>query len=202
MTIKIEKFGEKISVKSPYHPMFADKIYAAGGLWEPSNRSWVIDAGSIDTVRQILRDVYYEDDFGGEKVDIRVTVGDISINAFRDCFTLYGRVIATASLLDSEARLGEKARFISGQPVSSRSARNMSISITAGSVFEIYDVPVAALDAEIPKMSTLEGIQPLYSIDIISATTPDDETLKAERARLIARIAVIDETLTKNERTV
>jgi hypothetical protein len=65
--------GSKIAITSPYNPNFAGRMHAVGGRWDISDQVWVADARALEPVRDICREIYGEDDQGGEHVTLRVT---------------------------------------------------------------------------------------------------------------------------------
>ena len=192
--IKIAESNGKIKITSPYNPEYTAKIKAAGAKWDAAAKAWTMDARAIETARKILSEVYGEDDRGGDKVTVRVTVGEKDVKEIYGPITVLGRIVAQARSRDGGAKVGDGVVFTSGSPESGGSRNNPATIIPAGTVFEMYDVPAALLEAaEIP--ADYYSKAPLYTIEAVGEKAPDIEALKLERERLMARIAEIDEIL-------
>lgn len=181
----------KASIRTPYNIEFVQRVKLMGGKWDSSSRRWVVDERRVEAVRAAMTEVYGRSDLEpGELVKVRVTFD----NGYHECcgpITLFGATIASASGRDSGARVGDRVVFLSGEPYSGGSAKNWLTVIRSGSQIEIYDVPAEYASkciGELPASVHAEIIRD----DI------DRDALRAERDRLLARIAEIDKLLTGN----
>jgi hypothetical protein len=196
--IKIAETGGKIRVESPYNPECARRMRAAGGKWDSAGKAWVLDARALDAVRDICREIYGEDDRGGERVTLRVTFLRTYI-ADRGPCVLAGRTLASAWGRDSGARVGDGLSFVKGAPRSGGSVKNWDTRIPEGSVVDIYDVPLPmareTIDAAPSTTTYLD--EPIYTAEIMGAPSVsiDRAALEAERVALVARLAEIDALL-------
>ena len=191
--IKIIEVNGKISIDSPYNPDFVKRIKVAGGKWNPDTKQWTMDARSIETAREILREIYGEDDRGGDKVTVRVTIGKEDYNTACGPAVILGRVIARAQGRDTGAKVGDGVSFVKGAPTSGGSMKYWKTVLPAGSIFEIYDVPAVAVETALASQN-----EAMYTVEAVDMNAPDIEALKAERERLAARIAEIDAIINKN----
>ena len=206
ISISITELDGNIFIASPYNPDFVSRIKVAGAKWDASGKTWVMDTRAIETAREILRDVYGEDDRGGERVTVRVTVGEDALEKLQCPVVILGRTVASAQGRDSGARIGEGVSFIRDAPSSGGSVKNWRTIVPAGSVFDLYDVPLAAAQAALDAQKeeplrhkySSYGDGVIYSIEAIAPAAPatlDRDALTAERERLAARIAEIDKLL-------
>lgn len=159
----------RIAVDTPYNPEFVRRIKQAGGRWDASRRVWICDARDIETVRQIMRDVYGRDDLPQEVVSVRVTVGGNRIEAYRGPVVLFGRTVASAYGRDSGAKVGEGVSFSAGGATSGGSMKNWYTIIRPGSVFTIHDVPKAAVEQKLgwhDEYGTFEVLETVVDDDV------------------------------------
>jgi hypothetical protein len=184
MNIKIEKKESKIVAVSPYNPDLPSAARNLGGKWDGS--SWAFDARYEDDVRKLYKEIYGTDGTNaGELVDIRVTVNE-DWKEWRSGLFLFGRQVARAFGRDSGARLGNGIVLKKGSASSGGSMKNWKTEIAEGSIFEMTDVPKAAVDNN--------GAPEELTVEIIGQNI-DREALEKERAKLVARIAEIDALL-------
>jgi hypothetical protein len=57
----VEEEDGRIAVSSPFHPNFPAKARGLGGVWDPTRRVWVFDAGDNDRVRSLCLEIYGTD---------------------------------------------------------------------------------------------------------------------------------------------
>ena len=199
MKIQITVSDSKIQAVSPYNPELPSRAKDLGGRWNGS--AWVFDARDEQRVRELYRDIYGTDGTdAAELVTIRVTV---LRNDYADKTSLFlaGRQIARATGRDSGARLGDGVVVLDGQGFDSGGSRaNWTTKVIEGTVFEIRDIPKAAVEVAIKAQA--EYSSPYYKIEILEqekSRAVDVEALKAERERLVARIAEIDSIVEQAE---
>jgi hypothetical protein len=185
----------KIRVESPFHPDFVRQIRAAGGKWDGTRQAWVLDARTLETVREICRRVYGEDDRGSERVTLRVTFAERYTGDRAPC-VLAGRTLARAWGRDSGACVGEGVSFVKGAPHSGGSVKNWLTVIPDGCVLDIFDVPMSMAQKTIDDAATVKHYdRQIYSAEIIGAAVIDRAGLEAELAALTKRMAEINEIL-------
>ena len=180
--VKVE--AGKVLVKSPFNPDFPPKARQLGGQWrEPL---WVFDARDEERVRELCRAIYGTEGTGcDELVTLRVTV-TCDWEQRRDGLYLAGRQIARAFGRKSGAKLGAGVVVLSGGFSSGGSVNNWKTICKAGTVFELRDVPRYAAEKALEENRE-------WTIEIIGGeTVVDDEALKHERERLLARVSEID----------
>lgn len=188
MTIKINTIEDRAYLETPYNANFVAAIKRIGGAsWDRDRRAWCIPADAIDQAREIMRRVYGEDDRPSTEpsVSVRLTFGR-EVSELRAPVTILGKSIASAWGRDSGARVGDDVAFVEGRPESGGSFKNWRSVVPAGSVVVLHNVPQAALQMELPEGVTAEVMQP---------ATIDRDALQAERERLLARLAEIDQLL-------
>ena len=178
----------KIRIDTPYNPEFVAKVKTAGARWNPTVKAWEADERSAETVREIMREVYGQDDLPVELVDVVVTLTG-SIWSDRAPVTLFGRTIATAWGRDSGARVGDKVSFSKGGADSGGSAKNWLTIVKEGSVFTIYDVARSAVESKIGWQDDSYG-----TYEIREKADPK-KALKEEKEALLKRLAEIEKLL-------
>ena len=182
--MKIEIRENTAYVYTPYNPSFVKKIKTIGGAkWDSSERCWKIPAPAVDAAREIMMDVYGETDLPDdvEKVTVRVSFPD----GYAECrapIVVFGRIIASAYGRDTGAKVGDGVVFIKGAPKSGGSRNNWDTIIPDGSVAEIRNVPVTALNNS-------------FDYEIVEEKKIDREALEAEKAKLLKRLAEIEALL-------
>ena len=188
--MKITNLGNgRIAIDSPYNPDFVRRIKKAGGKWDPANKVWETDERSIETVREIMREVYGQDDLPQQElVTVKVTIGDSDVSRLRAPVVIFGRNIASARGRDSGARVGEGVSFEKGTCSSGGSMKNWRTIVDAGSEFTIYDVPRLAVEQKL-------GWEDEYGTFEVVKNGDPTAALKAEKEALLQRLAEIDEIL-------
>ena len=186
--ITVTTEAETAYLSTPYNANFVAAIKRIGGArWDRDRRVWAIPAEAIDQAREIMRRVYGEDDRPSAEpsVSVKLTFSD-RICEWRAPVTILGKTIASAWGRDSGARVGDDVAFVEGRPESGGSMKNWYSVVPAGCVVVLHNVPQAALQMELPEGVTAEVMQP---------ATIDRAALEAERERLLARLAEIDQLL-------
>lgn len=176
----------KAAIYTPYNKTFVEKIKLMGARWNASDRCWVIDEYSVPDARAAMREVYGRDDLPvSETVDVELTF-ERSVYGYKEPVTILGRTIASAYGRDSGARIGDGVMFLEGKPHSGGSVKNWETVVPEGCVVKLPKLPKMATEAaDLPDGVTMrilgEGI--------------DRSALEEEKAKLLARIAVIDAIL-------
>lgn len=187
MSVEITIQGDKINVHSPYNPDFPHAAKRLGGRWVSASKAWVFDGRDEDRVRALCLEVYGDDGRGeAQLVTIRATYAADDYDSDL-AFYVAGRQVARAFDRDGGARLGEGVIVLSGGFGSSGSRKNPNVTVSAGTVIEVRDVPIAAAKAAV------ERAEPF--VEIVEADAIDRPALEAERSRLAARIVEIDALL-------
>jgi hypothetical protein len=145
-TVSIEKKNGKIHVESQYNKMFVERARKLGGKWE--NQRWVFDERTEKSVRQSLIEAYGTD--GTETATVTVRANIKHNASYYDDLTICGRQIARVFGRDSGAKMGVGIAVIEGEITSGGSRKNPAVCVSAGTVIEIMDVPLAATQIDIP----------------------------------------------------
>lgn len=184
--MKIEINGSKALVYTPYNKEFVSQIKGIGNArWDSAKRAWSVPAECVDQVREIMEAVYGESDISGcRKVSVRLTFAK-RIYGYCEPVTILGKTIAKAWGRDSGARPGDDVVFVSGKPESGGSAKNWTSVVPEGSVVVLHNVPEVKLSEDLPSGVEMEIIE----------SGANRAALEAEKARLLARIAEIDNLL-------
>jgi hypothetical protein len=187
---QIQISGQNADVFTPYNAEFVRRIKNAGGRWNGSSKCWTVPASAVDAVREIMRDVYGRDDVdAGDAVKVRLTFERRASGSYCEPLTIYGHTIAKAYGRDSGAKPGTGVFFVKGKPSSGGSAKNWLSYADEGSVVEIASVQRSLIEAEqLPDGVTMEIVN-------AETSTIDRDALTAEREKLMARIAEIDNAL-------
>ena len=188
MNINIETKNGKLTAYSPYNPDLPGPAKKLGGKWSPADKAWTFDPRDEARVRELYRSIYGTDGTvaTGDLVTVKATVKEDWLEHTGGLF-LYGRQVARATGRDSGARLADGVIVVQGKGFGScGSMKNWKTIGSAGTVFELRDVPRAAVQnngcpSEVEAVVVERGI--------------DRAALKAEKDALMARIAEIDSLL-------
>ncbi|OZG68246.1 hypothetical protein [Bifidobacterium eulemuris] len=178
--------GDKVLLYSPYDAECVKDCRQMGGKWDSGRRAWAFDKRDMERVERIAAKYFgYTPSSGaageGELVDVRFKAedfyhaGEIRVGDRRLVWrTDRDRPVHFAvGVVVVEGRFGD----------SGGSAKNPSVGDTEGIVLEARGLPA----------SVLEGVDTgLYEL---VSNAPDVTALRAERARLLERVAEIDALL-------
>nr|DAM34682.1 MAG TPA: HepA-related protein (HARP) [Caudoviricetes sp.] len=191
--INVEIVNGKALITSPYNADFVARIKKCGGRWDSAKRVWAINAEALEVARTAMMDVYGETDVtpAGELVTLVIKFGEDCESKSRQPLMVAGRVIARAFGRDSGATLGEDVAFITGGPNSGGSNAHWLVTVAPGSICEVYNFNRLKADEAIA--------DPPRGMEItIKSAKIDAAALKAEREKLLARLAEIDKLLAEN----
>jgi hypothetical protein len=168
-----------VTLTAPYNPDLPARARALGGKFERATKAWRFDARDEGRVRELARDIYGTDGRPAETVTVRVHL----VNWHREnTIYLFGREIATRRTRDSPVQLGQGVVLIQGGFASrGGSGTYPELEPEPGTVVEVRDVPAGHSDIT-------------DDITIVD-TVIDQAALRAERERLVARLAEIDALL-------
>lgn len=189
----------RVAAMTPYHPNFPARARALGGKFVDTTsggKAWAFDARDEERVRAICLDIYGTDGTPTDTVTLRVTALADMYEAAGSIYVA-GRVLARAFGRDSGAKLGEGVVHLSGKmPNSGGSVRNWRTTVADGSVFEVRDVPRrAALEFIAEHADSCK-----WHAEIVGEEPVDPKAeLRAERDKLLARLAEIDAALGEGE---
>lgn len=188
--ITITATGNMVAVNAPYNSEFISAAKRLGGRWNAPE--WVFDARDEARVRALLIECYGTDGEVADLVTIRIEWTE-NESAKRASIEANGRTIARADGRDSGARLGDGVVLLDGEFGSGGSRANWTTTARAGTVVLVRDFPRAAAEA----LVAAPGRGRQYSIEPEAPEAPvvDADALRAERERLVARIAEIDALL-------
>lgn len=178
-------FG-KIAVSSPFNPDFVKGAKRLGGKWSGDTKAWLFDARDRGRVEDLLASCYgYSAAASGELATVRIVLDEDNAGGKEVYFA--GRSICSRRYRDVPVKTADNVVIIDGEfPASAGSMRYPAVIRGSRTVtIEVRDVPVEALAAE--KELRFERID--------ADTQAQREALSAERERLIARLAEIDEAL-------
>jgi hypothetical protein len=201
MTVEITTSGSTLYVVSPYNAEFVSAAKRLGGKWRAG--AWHLDARDEARVRTLCREVYGTDGVSiADVVTLRVEWRQQDSEG-TEPISLHGRTIARATGRDSGARLGDGIAVLAGSFGSGGSMKNWRTTVRAGTIVLVRDFPRAAAEELLARQAAetrvvgvdgWEGPVVVYSVE--PETAPVDlAALRAERERLVARLAEIDATL-------
>jgi hypothetical protein len=201
MTVEITTSGSTLTIRSPYNAEFVTAAKCLGGKWRDG--AWHLDARDEARARTLCREIYGTDGASvADVVTLRVEWRQ-SDSQHTDPISLHGRTIARATGRDSGARLGDGVAMLSGRFGSGGSMKNWRTTVAAGTIVLVRDFPRAAAEAllaaqaeetRVVGVDGWEGPVIVYEIEAESAPV-DRDALRAERERLVARLAEIDAIL-------
>ena len=188
--MKIEWTEKEILVRTQYHPALPARARKIGGKWDAHKKMWKFDIRDEGRVEELYRAIYGHWDTDGKPAADAVTVQvEYLDNYYEYCAGIFfgGRQVARATGRDSGAKLGNGVVLLDGKVGSGGSRKNWKTYIDAGTIVEIKDIPMAAVQAEI------DNNDGEYEITIIGDINVS--ALTEEKNRLLARIAEIDTIL-------
>lgn len=189
---EIKKDGDKILAFTPYNKDFVSRIKLMGGKWQAGQKAWAVPADMIDSVRDLMTDVYGRDDRPVKTVTVQVTALEQISGDYRQGITLFGKDICHAWGRDSGATVESDVSFLKGKPDSSGSRNNWFTYIEKDSVFIIRNVPEAAL-----KFDT--GFGDRIEWHVVKNGANEKDKLLAEKEQLEKRLAEINNRLAELE---
>ena len=184
--VKIAETRDGFAVKSPYNAGFVAHCRRLGGKWNAAEKYWAFPGMVREQVLAVLAEVYgWKPD--SKSVTVKITAKR-GIEVRRDAIRFAGRVICEASGRDTGARLGADVIQLEGKIYSGGSMRYWETCIKAGSIFILRDIPDTAAVADAD-----------WAVEIVQdEQRPDVEALKAEREKLLKRLAQIDAWLAES----
>jgi hypothetical protein len=201
--ITIQTDDKHTHLYAPYTPELPDKAKALGGRFDRSNRAWRFDARDENRVRDLSRKVYGTDGSDADDtVTVRVQVNDERPwHERRQGLFLGGHPIARAYSRDSGAEIADGVVVLQGDIRSSGSAKNWTTRADEETIFEVRDVPRGMAEKMIEQASEKRAVtgDPLLSATIEETVSERISALRAERQRLLDRIAEIDAELNGDE---
>jgi len=146
--IRVVSEGERLRVRSPYHPAFPPEARKLGGKW--NGREWVFDPRLEEQVRDLLTRIYGWD--GAYPVliaDARVILDRLPEEWRGDrSLWLLGRELACRPGRDAEVKLGPGVALEAGGfALSGGSRKHPALAWKEGTVLLVLDVPVAKIEA-------------------------------------------------------
>ena len=186
--IRFDERDGKVSVAAPYSEEFVRLARQSGGKWDRDRRVWVWSAKNADLARKAVRDVYGIDvDSPQPLVTVEVDAGCLPEEGNR--LLLGGLTVATRFYRDSPVILADNAVVIDGTfPASGGSRNKPRVEAGYGTWLRVSDVTP----------SQVEWLRMNLAADDWRLVTPESEradVLRAERERLLKRIAEIDAEL-------
>lgn len=187
--VKINEETGKAGIYTPYNPEFVKLIKNIGGArW--NGECWVIPATEIDVARDYMLDVYGESDISvGENVTIKITAKE-TISKERSDVVFANKILARAWSRDGGARVGTDVTLLDGEIDSGGSRNRWDSVVYEGAVFLLRNVNVKVLEKE---------DQSKFEIEIITEQMIDRSALRAEKAKLLKRIAEINKLLDEHQ---
>lgn len=185
----------KANLYTPYNANFVAQIKHIGGAkWDSANRCWTIPADMVDEAREIMVSVYgyCDEQDSAETVTVEINTTDSLWSAERESITMFGKTVAQAWGRDTGAKVGADVAIISGKVGSNGSAKNWVSTVEAGSKIILKNVSKAIYEKEIE--ATLAKYGKDCTIKVIDQNI-DREALKAEKEKLMARLAEIEKLL-------
>ena len=201
-SIRVTRTETTLSVLSPYNSLFVADARKLAGRWQTP--CWTFDVRNEEAIKKILRRAYGVTTINSDGscqldvVSVRIHYPEAD-SRHQGGFTAQGRTIATATGRDSGATLGEGVVLESGDFDSGGSMKNWTTCVEADTFVVLHDFPrhaaewfVAHKDDE--NSLCLEILQPAQPAEGL-----DKASLRAERERLMERIAEIDLLLTSTQ---
>lgn len=139
---KIELKDDKAYIYTPYSDEFVSKIKSqiGGAKWDYYKECWVVNDTAVPFVRQIMRDVYGEDDISvSKKINIQVEILN-DLSAERKDVVLFGKCLCHAYGRDYCGKFSEDVVYVEGKPTSGGSNKYWCSIVPKGCLVNIYNV--------------------------------------------------------------
>lgn len=140
--------GERLLVRSPYHPAFPPEARKLGGKW--NRREWVFDPRLEEQVRALLARIYgWDGTYPVLIADVRVALDGLPDKWREDrSLWLLGRELVSRPGRDADVELGPGVALEAGGfPPSGGSRKYPALMWEPGTVLKVFDVPVAKIEA-------------------------------------------------------
>lgn len=189
MNVRVNVEGETLFVVCPFDQEFLSAARLIGGSFGGDKR-WRFDARDEQRVRELLRQVFGTDgtrEDGADLVTVRVHLRPCETDQRGQATAVFaGRRIATRPSRDEPVRLAMNVVLVEGQlSPDGGSVARPSIDAPSAAIVEVRDIPRATLELAEPGSYT------------IVEELADADRLRAERERLVARLAEIDALLAR-----
>jgi hypothetical protein len=190
--VTIEREGNVISCRSPYHPAFIARAKELHGRYDDG--LWLFPTEQEEGVRSICREIYGTDGTGDQVlVTLQVELGQMRLVGRPDFF-LAGRRIAYRPQRDSRVRLGPRVTVIRGGfPASGGSIERPRLQPSPDTVVEVMDVPQEAAQAalrEHPDLVRVYTASPAHT-----SSDPVLQVLEGERAKIQQLLDDLDDQI-------
>lgn len=191
-TITITELAGLLSVTAPYDKRFVSAARRAGGRWNRDSRAWVFDTRSRAAVEAALARCYGWAPQGAQTGDFRITL--TSSNAGGREVRILGRRVARRWRRDDDVALGEGVAVIDGD------FPGRAGSLSRPAVLDPGDGDVTLVVRDLPlSVMADEDLVETYQVAPVPAAEQELGALRAERDRLVRRVAEIDALLAAAE---
>lgn len=189
--VRFEERDGKVSVAAPYAEEFVRLARQSGGKWDRARRVWVWSADNADLARKAVRDVYGIDvDAPQPLVTVEVDAGCLPEEGNR--LLLGGLTVATRFYRDSQVRLADNAVVVNGGLFSPSGGSRNKPRVEAG-----YDTWLRVTDVTPAQVEWLKANVPDDGWRLVTPESERADGLRAERERLLKRVAEIDAELAR-----
>lgn len=198
--MKIVENSTMIYIYTPYNPDFISKLKGTIKCrWDATLRCWVMQKDMIDTVRNIMTEVYGYNDLDENQTRYSVKCrAKCLISETRGPIVLFGKTIVSACGRDSGAQIEDDVEFTEGKPSSGGSVKNWTTVICEGSEFIIHGVVKAKLEEDSDLVDILSCVEE-GDAPTISEQENIRMGLERKRIALIGEVEEIDSELAKLE---
>lgn len=184
--MKITVTTKSIIIDAPYSAAFVDAARNLGGVFK-SGTGWVFDIRNEAMVREACYRYYGDDGIRKNLCDVRITLPQGMFRGQRG-IEFFGKPVARAFGRDGGAKMEPGIVVEAGGFDSGGSMKNWGTTAQDGTVIIVRDVSRTLVEEHVNDEKIV--------VEILPATAPVDKNeLRAERERLLARIAEIDALL-------
>lgn len=189
--ITVTELGGMISVTAPYDKAFVREARKVGGRWNRDAKAWRFDSRNRASVEAALGRCYGWAPGGAQTGDFYVTL--TSWNAGEREVRIMGRAVARRWRRDADVTLGEGAAVVSGDFTGRGGSVSHPAIIDGGGdvTLVVHDLPTAVM--------ANEQLVADYEISPVPPAEADLTALRAEREKLLRRVAEIDALLAAAE---
>lgn len=185
-TVSITTDGQTVTLDAPYDAALPPRARELHGRFDRERKVWTFDARDLERVKTLARDIYGTDGSDADEppVTLVVDLAKLGVDRWARGVSLVGREVAYRPARDDAVRLGPGVVLLAGVFESSGGSRaNPCLGSLSGITVEVRDLARASAEqvmAQHPGAATLAG-----------GDHVDVQALRAERARLQARLAEI-----------
>lgn len=196
MTVKITRTETRITVTSEYNKEFVARAHNLAGTFDSATKSWSFDIRDEADVLEACYYCYGEDGYRQHLCDAEIHLPN-GYYIDRDTINFFGRPVARAFNRDSGAKIFDGVVIKTGGFGSGGSMKHWTTYAEKGTVIVLRDLSLPLVEMTRGKYGDDVVVEIINQNKSIIGQV-DVADLNAEKTRLLARLAEIDNLLVGN----